>query len=167
MCVGPLTPWQTELSIKDRQKERIKVQDRQKKMFTGLNLLQYNVTNNQLVWSEKHNLFGKWFYLDYQSLLSLGNYNTLISTPFLGSGFYIYFCFSTKSAENEFWWIRFLFIFSFNSITCVENYYPRSADLPYALKSRKRSQVLHQLSLHTISVTCASTIIHTLSLEIW
>jgi len=53
-------------------------------MFTNLNLLQYNVTNNHIVWSEKHNLFRKGFHLDYQSLLSLGNYNTLISIPLLG-----------------------------------------------------------------------------------
>jgi hypothetical protein len=70
------------LSIKDKQKDSIKVQDRQeKKMFTDLNLLQYNVTNCRLVWPAKRNLFGKWFYLNYRSLLSSGHYNTLISIP--------------------------------------------------------------------------------------
>jgi len=53
-------------------------------MFIDLNLLQYNVTNSHLVWSEKHNLFVKWFYLDYQSLLSSVQYNTLISIPLPG-----------------------------------------------------------------------------------
>jgi uncharacterized protein (UPF0218 family) len=44
-----LAPWQT-VSIKERQKDRIKVEERQEKnMFTHLNLLQYNVTINHLV----------------------------------------------------------------------------------------------------------------------